>query len=350
VLTYDNVGCTGLDADGFCTGGAWPTIPGAHWIWRTQNVTPDEAASGTPVVTFTDTFQVGQAGGTSTLRITADDQYTASVNGTQIGSDDGGYSTVDTYRFTPEVGVNTLTIAAVSNPGPADPYSSPAGLVYRIDTTWHSSLSLTSSRPTVTYGRSVLLKADLTSSSANRTVAIYGQPVGGRKALLKKGVVDSAGTLSVRLRPRSTTTYSAAYTGGDGWSAASAKGVRVTVVGRWSARSVGGYATQGNYRLYHWTKACRAPDYRGCPSRVFRLAPDHGGAKVRMTFQYWKGSHWTTFYSPLWRLTKDSLIRSFNYYDTRDVIGHKFRVLATFGGDANHASATSAWVYWKVTN
>src|SRR5437660_657632 len=37
VLTFGHAGCNAVDANGFCSGGAWPTtISGAHWIWESQ--------------------------------------------------------------------------------------------------------------------------------------------------------------------------------------------------------------------------------------------------------------------------------------------------------------------------
>ncbi len=340
VLTYGNAGCEAVDADGFCTSGQWPTIPGAHWIWRSQNVTPEEDASGTPVVTFTDTFQIDQAGGRTTLRVSADDYYTVTLNGETIGS--GSLSSIDTYRLAPVVGLNTITVAASSSSGPA-------GVTYRVDTTWKSALTLTASAAQVTYGRSTVLNASLTSASTNRTVSVFAQPVGGKKVLLTKDEVNAAGSLDIRVTPRATTTYTASYTGGDGWSAASSKPVKVAVAGRWAARSLGGYDTVGRYRLYHYRTSCRPPEYNGCPTERFTLAPGHPRERVTMTFQYWAKGRWSTYSTHRWLLSKRSVMTVFTWYDSRGIIGTRIRVGATFNGDGSHASAASPWVYWRVT-
>ena len=47
VLTYRNIGCTDVDANGFCTSGIWPMIPGAHWVFNRRNVTKPHAQDGT---------------------------------------------------------------------------------------------------------------------------------------------------------------------------------------------------------------------------------------------------------------------------------------------------------------
>src|SRR2546421_9807903 len=45
-LTYRNIGCNDVDAGGFCTSGAWPSIPGAHWVGNHRNVSPARAHDG----------------------------------------------------------------------------------------------------------------------------------------------------------------------------------------------------------------------------------------------------------------------------------------------------------------
>lgn len=348
VLTYDNVGCVGVDVSGFCTSGAWPSIAGAKWIWRTQNVSPGEAAGGTPWVTFTDTFPAAVAGGVTTLTIAADDEYVVSVNGTNVGA--GGLA-VQRYRFRPNVGANTLTVRVRSLAGPTDPYSSPAGLAYSLETTWTSTVSLTASRSVVTFGHAATLTAHLKSGSKNHTVSVYAQPVGGQKVLVAKGVTSAAGNLLVKVSPRRNTTYTATYAGGSTWTAATSKPVTVSVAALWSTRSVGGYATSGGYRLYHWTKTCRPPAYKGCPTQRFALTPAHPGANAVFRFQYrWKDHWYNNGISETWALNSKSVLFTFTWYERRGIIGVPQRIKATFTGDVSHARAVSHWVYWRITN
>jgi len=341
VLTYGHAGCTEVDVDGFCTSGSWSSIPLAHWIWRDVTVTPEEEINGTPWVTFDDTLTVAESGATTKLRISADDFYTVEVNGVLVGENLVGGLGIETYTFQPVVGVNTIKIAVRSSAGPA-------GVAYRLDTTSPTSLKLTASDRKITYGKAVQLSAHLEGGTAQSKVAVYGKPVDRRKVLIAKGEVGADGTLTTRVTPKAITVFTAKYAGETGWKASVSQAVTVSVAGRWKARSIGGYDTKGKYRLYHWTTACRPPDYRGCPSELYKLAPDHSGKKVKVTFQWWSGSRWKsdTYY---WRLREHSLIRVFTWYETRDIIGVKHRVKATFFGDATHTAATSQWVYWKVT-
>src|SRR5438045_791058 len=89
VLTYGHGGCDAVDGDGFCTSGLWGKLPGAHWIWRSRLPTPDEAANGSGVVTFTKTFSVppSAAGASGTIRVTADNSYQLYLNGVLLGQD-----------------------------------------------------------------------------------------------------------------------------------------------------------------------------------------------------------------------------------------------------------------------
>jgi hypothetical protein len=342
VLTYGHDGCTDVDADGFCTGGSWSTIPGAHWIWRAVTVTPEEEASGTPWVTFTDTFSVPAPKASTKLRISADDYYTVKVNGGVVGERLTDGLGVETYTFTPTEGLNTLEVRVRSSAGPA-------GLAYRLDTTLPTSLTLKAADRRLTFGQATELTASLTGGTPQSQVRIYAKPVGGKKYLVTRGEVGADGILTVRDRPRANAVYTATYAGETGWKASTSSPVQVSVAARWTARSIGGYKTQGQYRLYHWTAACRAPTYRGCPTERFALAPEHAGVKVRVTFQVWNGSDWRTYGRYLWKLDKHSVIRCFTWYETRQIIGGKFRVSATFMGDPSHGRSTSDWVYWKVT-
>src|SRR5436309_2041756 len=46
VLTYGHIGCTAVDSNGYCTGGVWPSISGARWIWHAQTGSARESSIG----------------------------------------------------------------------------------------------------------------------------------------------------------------------------------------------------------------------------------------------------------------------------------------------------------------
>lgn len=141
VLTYGHLGCLAVDANGICTDGdsAWlsavSAMPGAHWIWKTQLVSDDEALNGTQTVTFATSFTVpdGALDPTATVSVLADDFYDLYVNGAFVGSGYLHYGT-GAFPIVPVPGVNTVEVAAYSTAlAGGDPYTSPAGVIYRID-------------------------------------------------------------------------------------------------------------------------------------------------------------------------------------------------------------------------
>jgi hypothetical protein len=143
-LTYDNIGCIAVDADGFCTSGNWPTIPGAHWVWNHRNVSSAQAHDGVRPLDFTWTFSLPDdataIGGT--LQITADNAYRVFLNGMALGHDgqldrkgkDGGWQTIETYAIQPVAGANTITVRAAGyRSSNFIPYYNPAGIIFRAD-------------------------------------------------------------------------------------------------------------------------------------------------------------------------------------------------------------------------
>lgn len=135
VLTYGHYGCNGVDADGYCSGGSWSRIPGAHWIWTRQLVTQAQAINGTPWMTFTKSFTIPENAVhvTGQIQIAADDVYELYLNGVPVGSR-GDTGIVSSFDLTPlHLGNNTLKIRVLGLPeGPTfTPYTNPAGLIYQ---------------------------------------------------------------------------------------------------------------------------------------------------------------------------------------------------------------------------
>jgi hypothetical protein len=144
VLTYGNIGCNDVDADGFCTGGRWSLLPGAHWVWNHRNVSPDHALNGVRPLDFTWTFSLPEDATniSGKLRITVDNAYRVFLNGVAVGHDgqldrkgtDGGWATIDRYAIQPVPGANAITIQAVNyRSSVSDPYQNPAGILFRAD-------------------------------------------------------------------------------------------------------------------------------------------------------------------------------------------------------------------------
>lgn len=134
VLTYGTFGCTGVDTNGFCTGGAWQTdsVPDAHWIWETQVTQP---AQDGHAVTFSKTFTIppNATAIAGTIQITADNAFDLQVNGTAVGQSHD-WSMVSSFDVGAALrpGQNTIS-AKVSNDCCFNAWGNPAGLIYRAD-------------------------------------------------------------------------------------------------------------------------------------------------------------------------------------------------------------------------
>ncbi len=137
VLTYGHAGCSGVDANGFCTGAAWlaASIPDAHWIWETRLTQPSQ---DNHPVTFTKTFTIPPnatsiSGG---IQITADNGFDLQVNGIEIGQNHN-FTVVSNFDVSSALrpGENTIT-AKVTNDCCFDAFGNPAGLLYRADVSY----------------------------------------------------------------------------------------------------------------------------------------------------------------------------------------------------------------------
>jgi hypothetical protein len=134
------------------------TIPGATWIWNAFHVA-DPAEGET--VTFTKTINVTGNPTSASIVIGADDNYEASLNGTQFGADSAfnnfSAGNEDTYNLTSllHTGNNTLSIT-VHNlaTGDIDPENNPAGLLYKLDVKTADCNAATTTPPSTDNGNS----------------------------------------------------------------------------------------------------------------------------------------------------------------------------------------------------
>jgi hypothetical protein len=127
VLTYGHLGCTAVDVKGACTGGAWPSLAGASWIWAHQL---SLAGQDSITVNVTITVTAAQAAHDMVLSAACDDAFTAVLNGEQVLT--GGFpSPVPSTIVHLKEGTNTLSIKAANLPG-FDPQSNPGGLIWKL--------------------------------------------------------------------------------------------------------------------------------------------------------------------------------------------------------------------------
>ena len=137
VLSVPNIGCTGVDTHGFCTGGIYPSLRGAHWIWKTHETVLEQNTSDYGPVIFVRRVDVPKRAETITsqIRITADNAYDLFVNGVPVGSGND-WNVISTFPVTLQPGPNWLVIKVTNFAGPAAPFENPAALLYKLRVTY----------------------------------------------------------------------------------------------------------------------------------------------------------------------------------------------------------------------
>ena len=87
VLSVPNIGCTAVDANGFCTGGIYPSLHGARWIWKAHETVEEQNTSDYGPVIFVRRIDVPKKADTvdAQIKITADNAYDLFVNGAPVG-------------------------------------------------------------------------------------------------------------------------------------------------------------------------------------------------------------------------------------------------------------------------
>jgi hypothetical protein len=211
-----------------------------------------------------------------------------------------------------------------------------------------SVLMLSVTKTRLTYGDHITLTAHLEGGSSNRVVAIYAVR-GGQDKTIRKDRVNHEGDLSVRAAPSETTTYYASYAGDPKWNADTSPSKTVRVAARWAVKTVGGYATRGGVRLYHYSPTCDGGTGKGCPTAVFTLGPNHAGERVSFEGKYCRDGRCFKD-AATFRLNRRSQASIYISYGDRTVIGWTLFFRLKFGGDADHVRSASAWAKTKVTS
>lgn len=115
---------------------AWPSLPGANWIWNHQIATPDQQTLG-DTVTFRRVVTIPEGmTAQGTITVMADNLATVLFNDTEIGT--ACFSTNSEcfrqFPLTANPGENTLTFIVTNTADPLardNPFRNPAGFIYK---------------------------------------------------------------------------------------------------------------------------------------------------------------------------------------------------------------------------
>ena len=211
-----------------------------------------------------------------------------------------------------------------------------------------SVLTVAPSASRVRLGGGVTIRAHLNGGDTNRTVTIWAVPHGASKKLLREAEVNGSGNLSVRHRPTRETEYYATYAGDVSSEPDTSPHKTVRVVPRWIVRVLGGYATVGGVRLYHFSSRCGPNDATGCPAARFTLEPRHPREPVSFEGRYCYKGRCVDDHSSF-RLSREGTGFVWIYYRDRSIIGWRLDFRLIFGGDEDHLGARTTWVKTRVT-
>ncbi|HEY2788897.1 MAG TPA: hypothetical protein VGI72_05535 [Gaiellales bacterium] len=211
--------------------------------------------------------------------------------------------------------------------------------------------TIKASAATVVDGKAATLTAHLGTASTNRTVSIYRRPVGGTRTLVKTGVVNAAGNLSISVKPTANVAYTAVW-GGDATHAATtsaAANVKVRLV--MHGTTVGGYGASAGARLYHYSAACTKKAHTGCPRFTAYASPLLAGRTVTFVVQGRSAAGvWRKMLSGSYQTAANGRLGVVIFYSSRAVVGIHERIHFTIAKDSKHLGNTSPWVQFRVTS
>jgi len=199
-----------------------------------------------------------------------------------------------------------------------------------------TTLSLSVSRSSVSYNKSVTLTAKFGGAAAGQTVTFYTDPVSGSKTAVASGIVNGAGIVSRTVKVKGKTTFTAKFTGDAAYEPVTSAGRIVNVRALTTVAFNRFYRRAGAYRLYRLGKF---------PTLAGRVTPNHAGTLLRFVGQVKTRRGWRTFDSGRYPIGPGGAANVIIRARARG----NYRVRAIFAGDSDHLGSTSAWAYARIT-
>lgn len=186
-------------------------------------------------------------------------------------------------------------------------------------------------------GQKASVTASLSKDSALRTVSVYAQTAGSSKRLVKRGAVDAAGRLTVKVPVSRRTVFTAVFDGEGEFPDASAKvtvrvGSKVTpTMKRYERRA-------GKYYVYKTAKRAYI---------LGKVSPNHGGDCLYFRAQFKVGGAWRyPSTTGCVRMVATSKAMAYLAGDPA-YVGVPVRMRAEFRGDKDNLRSNSPWRYVK---
>lgn len=200
------------------------------------------------------------------------------------------------------------------------------------------ALSLNRNGSVNAYGATVAMTAHLGATDQNRTVEIWADPYGSDRprTLIKKGVVDGSGNLSVSYKLTRNTTFSAVFAGDARYTTRTVTSTVNTKVAV-STTVAKHYSVKKSYHYVHKTKN---------PTFSTTMTP-YPGRTERLIFQKYAGGKWVAWKTGTYKLSSAGKY-TYTLKGTHKT-GVKYRVSAAYltgtSGDRANYTTYGAWKY-----
>lgn len=233
-----------------------------------------------------------------------------------------------TVRDTPSVGgPNTYTIAYAG-----DTTTAPVSFRYALSVSRATTaLSVATNRRGYAFGDRAAVTVHLGPTYNGRTVALYAQPTGAPRRLVRSGTVDRHGNLTAYYRVTTRTVFSAGYAG-DYRYAPRTVSTSSAVAARLTTRLGPSSGHRGAYQLF--------PSAKGAPVGGV-VAPNKSGECLRFVLQREDGGFWHEVAEGCFGM--DS--RSLSIGIAKGSPGHAYRTRAEYRGDRANTGAVGRWYY-----
>ncbi len=258
---------------------------------------------------------------------------------TGVALPDAPLSSDGTFRIAdvPQVGgANTYT---VTYPGDSTHQAVNASATVQVSRS-ATAVSITTNAPSYAYGATAKITAHLGTTYNGRTLAIYAQPYGGKKALIETGTVDSHGNLATTYELTRKTTFTAAFAGDYRYAPATAATtapayakVSESLSGYYGSTHYGGLL----YRVYHHTAKAKLN---------VTVTPNKAGQCVRFQIQRYNSDAWHTQSTSVCR-TLSTTSTSYATLGLSNAVNSKFRMRAEYFHSSKDTGNLSTWGAWQ---
>ncbi|SOE28444.1 hypothetical protein SAMN05442782_5276 [Streptomyces sp. OK228] len=207
-----------------------------------------------------------------------------------------------------------------------------------------TAVSITTNAPSYAYGATARVTAHLGTTYNGRTLAVYAQPYGGKKALITTGTVDSHGNLAATYKLTRKTTFTAAFAGDYRYAPATTSSTASAYAK--VSESLSGYYESTHYgsllyRVYHHTAQAKLNA---------TVTPDKDGQCVRFQTQRYYGGSWHTQSTSSCH-TLSTTSTGYATLSLTKAVNSKFRMRAEYvhsSKDTGNLSTWGAWQYFTV--